>query len=123
MKSCPNRIALALTLVVVFACAAVPAMAETRTVSWNKVSQYTDNTVIPSSVTESYAVYWTTESSLSPAFAWPVPVVALPPPTAPTLTGLVITGPVSVNEGATGAYTSNATWSDTTTTSVTPAAA
>ena len=39
---------------------------------------------------------------------------------AATLTGITISGPASVNEGATGLYTAAATWSDGTTTAVTP---
>ncbi len=37
-----------------------------------------------------------------------------------TLTGIAVSGPSSVNEGGTGTYTATATWSDSSTTSVTP---
>ena len=49
-------------------------------------------------------------SSLATAYAWNVP----------TLVSLSIAGPSSVNENASGTYAATATWSDNTTTSVTP---
>ncbi|MBI4933439.1 MAG: hypothetical protein HY828_06145, partial [Actinobacteria bacterium] len=55
------------------------------------------------------------ESALSTAFPWVVPVVA-----TPTLSSIAISGATSVNEGATAAYTATATWSDNTTSAVTP---
>ena len=57
------------------------------------------------------------ESALSPAYSWVVPVVT---PPVVTLTSIAVSGPSSVNEGGTGTYTATATWSDGTTTSVTP---
>ena len=39
---------------------------------------------------------------------------------AATLTSIAVSGPSSVNEGGTGTYTATATWSDSSTTSVTP---
>ncbi len=59
------------------------------------------------------------ESSLSGAYPWAVPAVA--PPPSPTLSAIAVNGPSSVNEGATGAYTATATWSDGTTSGVNPA--
>jgi hypothetical protein len=56
-------------------------------------------------------------SAFSSAKSWTVPSVT---PTK-TLSSIAISGPSSVNEGATGTYTATATWSDGTTSSVTPA--
>jgi hypothetical protein len=58
------------------------------------------------------------ESTLSPAFAWIVPLVT--PPPAATLTSIAVSGASSVNEGGTATYTATATWSDGTNTTVTP---
>ena len=57
------------------------------------------------------------ESALSPAYSWVVPVIT---PPVVTLTSIAVSGPSSVNEGGTGTYTATATWSDSSTTSVTP---
>jgi hypothetical protein len=54
------------------------------------------------------------ESALSAARAWVVPT------SSPALSSIAISGPSSVNEGTTGAYTATATWSDATTSSVSP---
>ncbi|MFA6146821.1 MAG: hypothetical protein WC899_01250 [bacterium] len=48
----------------ILAALANPAFAETRTISWDPVTTYTDNTPIPSGVTVSYSVYWTTDPGL-----------------------------------------------------------
>ena len=147
----------------ILAALALPAFAETRTISWNSVTTYTDGTPIEAGKTVRYSAYWTTnpglgsltsiatsitatsttfdpgvqgmtrggtvyftakavlntgeESALSPAHSWVVPIVT---PPAVTLTGIAVSGPSSVNEGGTGTYTATATWSDGTTTSVTP---
>ena len=147
----------------ILAALALPAFAETRTISWSAVTTYTDGTPIEAGKTVSYSVYWTTDpglgslhtistgiatttttfdpgtqgmtrggtvyftvktvlstseiSALSPGYAWVVPPV---PPSQPTLSGISVSGPSSVNEGGTGTYAATATWSDSTTTSVTP---
>ena len=59
------------------------------------------------------------KSALASSYAWTVPTVT--PPPAATLSGLSISGPSSVNESSSGIYTATATWSDNTTSSVTPA--
>jgi hypothetical protein len=56
-------------------------------------------------------------SALSPSYAWTVPIVTA----TPTLSSLSISGPSSVNEGGSGTYTATASWSDGSTTSVSPA--
>jgi len=43
---------------------ALPAFAETRTISWNPVTTYTDGTPIEAVKTVSYASYWTTDPGL-----------------------------------------------------------
>jgi hypothetical protein len=43
---------------------ALPAFAETRTVSWNPVTTYTDGTSIEAGKTVNYTLYWTTDSGL-----------------------------------------------------------
>jgi hypothetical protein len=144
--------------------ASIPcAFAETRTISWDPVTTYTDNTPIEAGKTVNYTAYWTTnpglgslvtigtsltttsttfdptvqgmtrggtvyftakavlntgeESSLSPAYAWVVPLVA--PPTA-VLTSIAVNGPSSVNEGGTGTYTATGTWDNGTTAVISP---
>jgi hypothetical protein len=140
--------------------------AETRTVSWDAVTTYTDGTPIEPSKTVRYDIFWSSDAGLSPAslrtvassvsqtsatfdpdaiglprgqtvyftgdsvlstgeksalaspLAWTVPPVS--PPPAPVLSGLSISGPASVNEGGSGSYTATATWSDGSTTGVTP---
>ena len=41
---------------------ALPAFAETRTISWDPVTTYTDNTPIEPGKTVTYSAYWTTDS-------------------------------------------------------------
>ena len=43
---------------------ALPAFAETRTISWNPVTTYTDGTPIEAGKTVSYTSYWTTDPGL-----------------------------------------------------------
>ena len=59
------------------------------------------------------------KSGLAPPYSWTVPAVS--PPPARTLTSIAISGPASVNEGGSGSYAATATWSDGSTTGVTPA--
>ena len=158
-----------LLLVGILAALATSAFAETRTMSWEAVTAYTDNTLIAPK-TVNYTAYWTTdpglgtlhtigaslattsatfdptvqgmtrggtvyftakavlntgeESSLSPAYAWVVPVVTPPPPPPPppaaVLTGVAVSGPSSVNEGGTGTYAATGTWDNGTTAAITP---
>jgi len=44
---------------------ATAAFAETRTISWDPVTTYTDNTPIEAGKTVSYTAYWTTDIGLS----------------------------------------------------------
>ena len=46
---------------------AFPAFAETRSISWNPVTTYTDGTSIEAGKTVIYTAYWTTDAGLSPA--------------------------------------------------------
>ena len=46
---------------------ATPAFAETRSISWNPVTNYTDGTSIGTGKTVTYTAYWTTDAGLSPA--------------------------------------------------------
>ena len=135
-----------------------PGIAETRTVSWNPPTTYTDNTPFAPGTTVTYDVFWSADpalsaaslrtiassvagtsttfdpdsvgmprgtiayvtadavlntgekSALAPAFAWNVP----------TVSSLSIAGPSSVNVNGSAAYAATATWSDNTTSSVTP---
>jgi hypothetical protein len=43
---------------------AIPAFAETRTISWNPVTTYTDGTPIEAGKAITYSVYWTTDPGL-----------------------------------------------------------
>ena len=49
----------------ILAALATPAFAETRTISWDPVTTYTDNTLIEAGKTVSYTAYWTTDMGLS----------------------------------------------------------
>jgi len=51
----------------ILAALALPAFAETRTISWNPVSTYTDGTPIEAGKPILYTVYWTTDGGLSAA--------------------------------------------------------
>jgi hypothetical protein len=139
------------------------AFAETRTISWNPVTSYTDGTPIEAGITVSYSAYWTTDpglgslvaigtsltttsatfdptvqgmtrggtvyftaksalstgevSSLSPAFAWTVPLVS---PSPAVLSSISISGPSSVNEGGAVTYTATGIWDDGTTSAISP---
>ena len=48
----------------ILAALATPAFAETRTISWDPVTTYTDNTLIEAGKTVSYSAYWTTDPGL-----------------------------------------------------------
>ena len=48
----------------ILAALAIPAFAETRTISWSAVTTYTDGTPIEAGKTVSYSVYWTTDPGL-----------------------------------------------------------
>ena len=48
----------------ILAALSLPAFAETRTISWNPVSTYTDGTPIEAGKTILYTVYWTTDPGL-----------------------------------------------------------
>jgi len=133
--------------------------AETRTVCWDPVTEYLDNTPIESWVTVTYTIYWSSDPEVPTAslrqIASAVSTTCLSfdpdtqgmtrgettyltatatlstgeesglaspcPWVVPTLTGLSISGSASVNEKSGGTYTATATWSDNTTTAVTPA--
>ena len=49
----------------ILAALAIPAFAETRTISWDAVTTYTDNTPIGPGKTVTYTAYWTTDAALS----------------------------------------------------------
>ena len=61
MKSMAKR----LLWVGMLAALATPAFAETRTISWNPVTTYTDGTPIEGGKTVSYTAYWTTDPGLA----------------------------------------------------------
>ena len=48
----------------ILAALATPAFAETRTISWDPVTTYTDNTPIEAGKTVTYSAYWTTDPGL-----------------------------------------------------------
>ncbi|MDD5762771.1 MAG: hypothetical protein PHP88_09740 [bacterium] len=48
----------------ILAALATPAFPETRTISWDPVTTYTDNTLIEAGKTVSYSAYWTTDPGL-----------------------------------------------------------
>src|SRR3972149_5813760 len=49
----------------ILAALATPAFAETRTISWDPVTTYTDGTPIEAEKTVAYSAYWTTDAGLS----------------------------------------------------------
>jgi len=49
----------------ILAALALPAFAETRTISWDPVTTYTDGTPIEAGKTVNYSAYWTTDIGLS----------------------------------------------------------
>jgi hypothetical protein len=59
-----KRIALCLLRVGILAALAIPAYAETRTISWDPVTTYTDGTQIDAGKTVTYTAYWTTDPGL-----------------------------------------------------------
>jgi hypothetical protein len=48
----------------ILAAFAIPAYAETRTISWDPVTTYTDGTQIDAGKTLTYSAYWTTDPGL-----------------------------------------------------------
>src|SRR3972149_4339243 len=48
----------------ILAALATPAFAETRTISWDPVTTYTDGTPIEAGKTVTYSAYWTTDPGL-----------------------------------------------------------
>jgi len=49
----------------ILAALALPAFAETRTISWNPVTTYTDGTPIEAGKTVTYTAYWTADPGLA----------------------------------------------------------
>ena len=72
MSSTLKRTALSLVAILALAFAAVPAFAETYTVSWNPVTTYSDGSAFEAGKTVTYTVYWTTDSTLSAASLKPI---------------------------------------------------
>ncbi|HEY5460868.1 MAG TPA: hypothetical protein VIJ89_03875, partial [Deferrimonas sp.] len=59
-----KKVAKYLLWIGILAALTTPAFAETRTISWDPVSTYTDNTQITGK-TISYTAYWSTDAGLS----------------------------------------------------------
>ena len=59
-----KKIAPYLLWVGILSALAIPAFAETRTISWNPVTTYTDSTAIEAGKTVTYSAYWTTDPGL-----------------------------------------------------------
>jgi hypothetical protein len=59
-----KKVAKYLLWVGILAALAIPAFAETRTISWATVTTYTDGTPIPAGKTVNYTAYWTTDPGL-----------------------------------------------------------
>ncbi len=62
-----KRNALIVLTLLALSLAAIPAFAESYTISWNPVTGYTDNTAFETGKTLTYTVYWTTDAALSAA--------------------------------------------------------
>jgi hypothetical protein len=59
-----KRIAPFFLWICILAAIASPAFPETRTISWGKVSTYTDGTPVESGKTVTYSAYWTADTKL-----------------------------------------------------------
>jgi hypothetical protein len=59
-----KKVAKVLLWVGILAALAIPAFAETRTISWGPVTAYTDGTPIEAGKTVTYSAYWTTDPGL-----------------------------------------------------------
>ena len=59
-----KKVAKYLLWIGILAALAMPAFAETRTISWDPVTTYTDNTPIEAGKTVNYTAYWTTDPGL-----------------------------------------------------------
>jgi hypothetical protein len=59
-----KKVAPYLLWVGILAAVAIPAFAETRTISWATVTTYTDGTPIEAGKTVNYTAYWTTDPGL-----------------------------------------------------------
>ena len=60
-----KKVARFLLWTVILSALATPAFAETRTISWDPVTTYTDSTPIEPGKTVTYSAYWTTDPGLS----------------------------------------------------------
>jgi hypothetical protein len=60
-----KKVAKVLLWVGILAALAIPAFAETRTISWGPVTAYTDGTPIEAGKTVTYSAYWTTDPGLA----------------------------------------------------------
>jgi hypothetical protein len=67
MSCSPKRTILAVFSLLALTLTAIPAFAESYTVSWNPVSTYSDGSAFEAGKTVTYTVYWTTDASLSAA--------------------------------------------------------
>jgi hypothetical protein len=59
-----KRVAQLMLWIAILMAIASPAFAETRTISWGKVTTYTDGTPIETGKTMTYTAYWTTDPGL-----------------------------------------------------------
>ena len=59
-----KKVAKYLLWIGILAALATPAFAETRTISWDPVTTYTDGTPIEAGKTVTYSAYWTTDPGL-----------------------------------------------------------
>ena len=80
----------------VLAALASPAFAETRTMSWDPVTTYTDGTPIEPGKTVTYTAYWTTDAALSLASLHTIgaPVTTTSTTFDPTVQGMIRGGTV-----------------------------
>lgn len=72
MSCSPKRTILAVLTLLALTFVAIPAFAESYTVSWDPVSTYSDGSVFEAGKTVTYTVYWTTDATLSAASLKPL---------------------------------------------------
>jgi len=89
-----EKIAKHLLWIGILAALAIPAFAETRTISWSAVTTYTDGTPIEAGKTVSYSVYWTTDPGLASLHSIGTSIAETSTPFDPDVLGMIRGGTV-----------------------------
>jgi hypothetical protein len=111
-----KKVAKYLLWVGILAAIAIPAFAETRTISWATVTTYTDGTPIEAGKTVSYTAYWTTDPGLGSLHAIGSSLVTTSTTFDPDVQGMIRGGTVYfttkaiLNTGETSALSPAFAW-------------